>query len=292
MRFYRVYFLICLTFITSSCAIQDYIMSGAKVTEQFFDTDDGERIAVRYWENVKQPVDTVIVISPGLFQNKDTTVFRKIAKDLVSQYDVMVIDYRGHGRSSGQVYFGQKEHLDLHVVYQFAKSKYAHIGAVGFSLGGVITVKEESLNNMADSVVLISTPYDLAKAERGFLNPKEFISAVGIAVQNQELKTPIRLGPVNLSEKPVERIGSITNTPILFIHGQSDAIVSLKHSWELYHHTVATKDILIIENGLHAEKLYLADPYLFTSLLIEWFNFTLNPVQSVAANSEATIPVT
>ena len=64
----------------------------------FVMTEDGKRIALSH---IKGGFSKVIIIAHGVYNNKDTALFRGIADAFSKEYDVIMFDFRGHGKSSG-----------------------------------------------------------------------------------------------------------------------------------------------------------------------------------------------
>lgn len=86
--------------------------------ELFLNTKDRVNIALN-WYNTGHK--SVIIICPGWFMTKDSKAFSLLAEKLSEKLDVIVMDFRGHGRSSGFYTFTSKELFDLEAAVDFAK---------------------------------------------------------------------------------------------------------------------------------------------------------------------------
>ena len=73
-------------------------------------TSDHQKIAYRHY-NVSH--EKVIIIAHGFYNSKDAILLKKLKDNLMDSYDVIMFDFRGHGKSSGLFYWTSKEELDL-----------------------------------------------------------------------------------------------------------------------------------------------------------------------------------
>jgi pimeloyl-ACP methyl ester carboxylesterase len=140
-------------------------------------------------------------------------------------FNVMLFDFRAHGRSAGQVAtFGYLERQDVVGAVRFLRSRgVERIGLLGFSYGGMASMLAAPLCEDIHAVVSDGGPARLRSAIEGrcieWHLPRwlgRFLGYLVIAI------TSLRLG-VNLFQfEPVRWVGRITPRPILFIHGELD----------------------------------------------------------------------
>src|SRR5690348_4090120 len=90
-------------------------------------TEDRVRIAFDVYAQGHQKV---IVLAHGFYNSKQALLFKEMASMLSDSYDVIVLDFRGHGQSQGLFTWTAKEPMDLNAVLDFAKTKYQRIGVV------------------------------------------------------------------------------------------------------------------------------------------------------------------
>jgi hypothetical protein len=76
-------------------------------------------------------------------------------------------------------------------------------------------------------------------------------------------------------DAPIDNMGRIKNSSILFIHGDDDWVVKDRHSRKLYNASVCNKAIEIIKGGLHAERLIQHNADKIKGLILGWFAKTL-----------------
>lgn len=136
MNFHRKKFLL-LFIVISHCLCAILMKTPQEKTPERFrritiETNDKVQLQVNRYENGGR---TVVVIAHGFMQSNDTKTFRKIAESFLPEFDVISIDFRGHGKSGGRFYLTAKETGDLISVLNYAKARYERIGVIGFSLG-------------------------------------------------------------------------------------------------------------------------------------------------------------
>ena len=75
------------------------LVNAMERTTQTLVTTDRVNVSVDLYQEGTH--DAVIIICPGFFQSKDTTTFQHLSRALAKDDDVLPMDFRGHGRSSG-----------------------------------------------------------------------------------------------------------------------------------------------------------------------------------------------
>jgi len=100
-------------------------------------TQDKQKIHLDHYEYCH---DAVVIIAHGFFNSKGSVLLKELGKELSDGYDVIIMDFRGHGESKGLFYWTTKEYLDLEAVLKFARERYKKIGVIGFSLGAGFSV--------------------------------------------------------------------------------------------------------------------------------------------------------
>lgn len=218
----------------------------------------------------------VIIIAHGFYQNKDTRSFKKIAKLLSPYYDVISMDFRGHGKSKGLFTFTAKETQDLICFLNFAKNKYQKIGVIGFSLGAAISIISASKTDLINSLIAVSPPENFWKINYHIWK-KEAMQNLLYNLSPKGNGKGIRPGNVFLKKsKPIDCISSLNETPVFFIHGKKDWLIHPNHSKNLFKKAKGTKKIKIIDDATHAEMIYEEYPEEFKNYILSWFDETLN----------------
>lgn len=225
-------------------------------------------IAVNHYSSDKN--DTVLLICPGCFMCKDAKPFLNMAMDFSEYFDIIVMDFRGHGKSSGLFTFSAHEHLDLKAVVDYAKKRYVKIILLGFSIGAATTIIYTSKHKGIDGVIAVSAPTDFDKIENHFLKKE----AVVPAMEKFELgKSPtLRPGNIALKKiKPIDVVSGISPVPILFLSGRQDPIIHHWHAEKLFECAREPKKLTVFPDGLHAEELYRKSRKRFLDTCIDWY---------------------
>ena len=87
---------------------------------------DGTVVAVDRYRQGRR--DTAVVICHGFFQSKATPTFQRLASALAQSYDVLCLDFRGHGGSSGVFTFSAREDAELQAVVHKKIQRVAPLG--------------------------------------------------------------------------------------------------------------------------------------------------------------------
>ncbi|MFT5207835.1 MAG: pimeloyl-ACP methyl ester carboxylesterase [Candidatus Omnitrophota bacterium] len=235
--------------------------------EKFLRTDDGQNIAVRH---TKIGSKQVVLVLPGFFQSKNTLTFRLIESLLCSQgFDVISIDFRGHGDSSGFYTFSAKENFDLRAVIDYAEGNYSNIIALGFSLGGAIAIIEQAQKQKLDGLICVGSPRDFRKIEMQWWR----LSAMQCQRRSLERGVGCRIGPIWYhKKKAIDCILNLGDAPILMLHGTKDRIVFKQHSQSLYAKANGLKQIKLIDGGSHAEDLFRTHPEEMIKIITNWIH--------------------
>jgi pimeloyl-ACP methyl ester carboxylesterase len=235
-------------------------------------TPDNYRVAYCHYKNGNKDA---VIIAPGFYNSKDATLLQKLKDSLIDSYDVIMFDFRGHGRSSGLFYWTSKEDLDLETVLDYAAKDYQRIGIIAFSLGAATSIDLLSKKDAVRSLVAISTPSDAGKIDYKFWR-LDFSGDILYTFGNEgRIGRGVRPGPFWLKKvKPIDAVEKV-KCPILYIHGDKDWVIGYKNSQRLFEKTKAKKEIRIIKGGPHAEYLLKDESQKVTDLIRAWLKDTL-----------------
>ncbi|MEI6437239.1 MAG: alpha/beta fold hydrolase [Candidatus Omnitrophota bacterium] len=237
-------------------------------------TTDRFRIEATHYEG---GFKKAVILAHGFFNNKDAYLFKEIAKALANHFDVVAFDFRGHGKSSGLFTWTSRECADLQAVIAYVKNcGYEGIGLMGFSLGAAISLIEAAQNPDVKAVIAVSAPYDLWKIDYHFWKPgmlDDLKLNLGYKAKGKGVRPGHPFGP---KIAPLDIVAKIAPRPVLFIHGDDDWLINVRHSRTLFEKAQEPKKLVIIKKGGHAEMMFDQQPAEFTRLCREWFEGTLN----------------
>jgi 1,2-diacylglycerol 3-alpha-glucosyltransferase len=237
-------------------------------------TEDKKRIA---FSHIKGGFSKVVIIAHGIYNNKDTALFRKMADAFSKEYDVITFDFRGHGKSGDVFTWTALEQKDLQAVIAYAKeNNYAKIGVIGFSLGAAIALIEASSHQNIDSVIAVSSPADLGSINYHFWE-RDMWRDLMLNFGAKGRGKGIRAGNPSLQKiRPIDIINKISPTPVLFLHGEKDWLVKPSHSQRLFDRALDPKVLTIIKDGGHAERIFDVFPEKFMKICLDRFTETLS----------------
>ncbi|MEI8390748.1 MAG: alpha/beta fold hydrolase [bacterium] len=237
-------------------------------TEIFLETEDNTSIAINHYDSKR---DSVIIIAHGWYMCKDSKYFKAISEDFFLNHDVITMDFRGHGKSSGLYTFSAKEPEDLKTVVNYAKQRYSKIGLIGFSLGAAISIIHTAKYNDIDSLIAVSSPVSFDKIESRFFKKEAVIPTI----EKFELFRSLSVRPGNIllnKVNPLDVVQEIVSAPVLFISGAKDPTIYPWHSQELYNKSCEKKALSIFEDDFHAEDLYINSRERFMSECNSWMS--------------------
>ena len=228
-----------------------------------------------HYDHYKSNHEKVIIIAHGFYNSKQAILLKQLAELLHDEYDVILFDFRGHGRSDGWFYWTSKEYLDLLAVIEFAGKHHEKIGLIGFSLGAASSIIAARKTTSIDSIVAISAPMAFEKIDYCFWKFDVKNDVLYNLFEEGRHGKGVRPGPFwHKKEKPIDLVKKI-ETPIFYIHGEADWVIHHRHSMELYHHTASFKRLSIVKQGPHAEYLFREHKDEVLHLIREWFHETL-----------------
>ena len=239
-------------------------------------TSDNQKIRINHY-NVG--TDSVVIIAPGWFMTKDSDAFCQLAEFFASTFDVITLDFRGHGKSSGLYTFTAKENLDITAVVEYARRQYKNINLIGFSLGAAIVAIFAVTDKMLNKLILVSPPTDFSKIENQIWKKEAWKETFEKFELSRFLSIRPSLKP-NRKIKPIEIISKI-EMPTLFIAGKMDPTVHYWHTKLLYQKASCSKKFKLFENGFHAEDLFLHYKQEFGETCINWLTNSEYSKQSV-----------
>lgn len=235
------------------------------INEEYLQTKDGVKIAINH---IKAGSDEVLIIAHGWFMTKDSSYFTDMAEAFSQYFDVISMDFRGHGKSSGFYTFTSKEPMDLKAVVEYAKKQYSKIYLMGFSLGGALVLIHSAVEKDVDKVIAVSAPYSFIRIENQMWRKE----AWSHSLRKFEFIRWVTVRPsLIIGEKirPIDIVDKVDN-PTLFIAGERDVTVHPWHSKCLYNKAKCKKHFEFFENCCHAEDLFYQERDRFIWLCTDW----------------------
>lgn len=235
------------------------------IKEVFLKTSDGTKIAINHHSTGH---DEVLILAHGWFMTKDSKCFSEMANAFCKNFDIISMDFRGHGRSSGFYTFTSKEPQDLKAVVDYAKLHYKKIYLMGFSLGGALVLTHSALEKDVDKIIAVSAPHSFIKIENHVWKKEAWLHTI----RKFEFTRWVSIRPSLIIGKKIRPIDIVRriDVPTLFIAGKKDATVRAWHSLSLYRNARCKKRFELFENCCHAEDLFLQDRNRFIRVCTDW----------------------
>ena len=241
--------------------------------ELFLEAQDGVKIAINH---TKTGHDEVLIIAHGWFMTKDSSYFTDIAKVFSENFDVISMDFRGHGKSSGFYTFTSKEPMDMKAVVDYAKKHYSKVYLMGFSLGGALVLIHSALEQDVDKIIAVSAPHSFIKIENQMWRKEAWWHSL----RKFEFIRWITVRPslvIGKKIRPIDIVSEI-DVPTLFIAGDKDVTVHAWHTKSLYEHAQCEKHFELFKDCCHAEDLFFQKRKRFINLCTDWLQ--PNPTMS------------
>jgi pimeloyl-ACP methyl ester carboxylesterase len=247
-------------------------MKAQALTSAYVSTKDGKKI---YFDHYQNGHAKAVILAHGFYNSKKAVLFKDMADDLLDSYDVIVMDFRGHGQSEGFFDWTAKEYMDVEAVLAYARTHYSSVGIVGFSLGAASSIIAASRTDTITSLILVSPPTEFGKIDKHFWKMGISENIIYNVFQEGRIGKGVRPGKLWLRKtRPIDVIQDI-KAPVLFVHGRKDWLILPWHSQRLYEKARGRKRLIMVDEGTHAEYLYRRDRAGTVGAFKEWFAETL-----------------
>lgn len=202
-------------------------ISAAQVTLSYVNIKTSDGVRLRGVHLAQRPRrDVAVVVSHGFTLGVTRAATRRLLTALARHVDVVAVNFRGHGDSSGRCTVGADEPLDTDAAVGWARrAGYRKVGSLGFSMGAAVALRHAALQpeHPPDAVVAVSGPARWWVRETAPMRrvhwlleqPPGWVVGRLIGVR---LDGPWEVVPPS----PVEVIERIAPTPLLLVHGEAD----------------------------------------------------------------------
>ena len=168
-------------------------------------------------------------------------------------FSVLVIDYRGYGRSEGAFPTESSVYTDAQTAWDYLIQKGykpSQIMIYGHSLGGAIAI--DLATKHPDALGMIVDASFTSMSEMAQLDPKYRVFPIDLLIHQRF--------------DSIAKVRSLA-VPVLYIHGTADDLIPLAMSQRLYEATSTKKQIVLIPNAGHNNTASTNEPLYLSSIL-------------------------
>lgn len=230
----------------------------------FKDLPNGRRsVSAKHDWKVPEPrparsasVKGTIVLLHGYLETKEDMVHWGL-RFAEAGYRVVLLDLRGHGRSSGPwIGYGAFEVGDLRQVLDDLQGRGLagkKVGVLGMSYGASMGLLWAA-QDLRVGVVVALEPFSNARQmpqELGRATMPKLTAMLSDADFERATTKAAQLGGFSWKDGDVVAAVERLTVPVLYIHGGDDTWISADHARRLYEHTPGAKRIGIIDHDNH-----------------------------------------
>jgi len=210
------------------------------------DAADAPRINAWWWPDDDAQAPAILYLHGARWNL--TGHLRRIEQLHRFGFSVLAIDYRGFGRSDGDLPSEAMAYEDARTSWEWLVKRQpdpTRRFIYGHSLGGAVAI------DLAASVAATGP------RARGLIVESTFTSLADIAA---EMTFPWLPTSLILSQKfdSIEKIKTVA-VPVLVVHGANDRFVPARFSEALHAAAHEPKKLLLIENGSHNNSMWMGD---------------------------------
>jgi pimeloyl-ACP methyl ester carboxylesterase len=190
-------------------------------------------------------------------------------------YRAVLVDLRGHGRSSGQwLTYGVIESHDLAQLLDALGKQglvAGQVGALGVSYGGAIAIQWAGVDPRVRAVVAVA-PYATMREEvRHYARHSVFDWFVSDADIDAAIQAAGKLAAFNPEDASPLRAITATEAQVLLVHGRADKKIPYEQSVALHRAAEGHSALLILENETH-DSVSFDRSHVLAGHAGEWFD--------------------
>jgi pimeloyl-ACP methyl ester carboxylesterase len=199
-----------------------------------------------------------VLLVHGLLGTRTMSEIVRTAEELAARRDVLAIDVRGHGTTSGRFTWGREEWREVRAAVEHLAQGGREVAIVGFSYGGFHAIRAAARGAAATRIAIVGAPADLRVLDHFPFGPKlwRHLPAVfGRGRRRLRAEIPPLMTGGALSDAELSRV----TVPVLVVHGEGDWLVSERHA-RRYAETLPSARRKNVPGGFHGEYLVHSHP--------------------------------
>lgn len=219
-------------------------------------TADGERLAALHVPPPDGARDIAVVVAHGFNGSMSRPAVQAVAEGLAPYAGLLLLDFRGHGDSSGLSTVGDREIYDLDAaVREVRRLGYSRVVTCGWSMGASVVLRHAALIGGVDAVVSVSSPSRWFVRDTVAMRRLMWVvgTRTGRLVARRFLGLRLAVCWETPPESPREVVGRIAPTPLLLVHGDRDHYFGPEHAHALAEAAGDPVELWIVPGFGHAE---------------------------------------
>lgn len=227
---------------------------GLSPEEIRFPSKNGESISAWYFHNTKKVEPKAIVLFYHGNGENLSSHYVSLTWLIAHEFDFMVFDYQGYGRSSGSP-SPQKTIEDGAAALAYLHKTYPNKPLViyGQSLGGAIALRNaiDLKNEFPIKLVIVDSTFS------------SYRSVARKALTHSVITWPFQwIGWLVMSDAyaPLDDVKEISPIPLVVIHGDHDSVVDYSLGERIFQDAREPKSFWKVPGGVHIDSLTRKDP--------------------------------
>lgn len=203
------------------------------------------------------PTDKYIIISHGYTDNRFGAV-KYVQMYLDLGFNCIIYDLRGHGENESTfTTYSIREGQDIAELVKDTRERYNNISVLGLhgeSLGAASTVASLKYSPNVDFAVADCGFSDIENVLKGGFKAAKLPSFL---FELADVGAGFRYGYHLSDMRPIDSLDD-NKVPLLFIHGEDDALISPQNSKDMAKRTAGVSEVHIIKGAAHAESILVS----------------------------------
>mgnify|MGYP000922277852 CR=1 FL=1 len=220
-------------------------------------TGDQQRLYGNWYRQENTGSSPLVIVLNGFGSSKENLKKDYLATTISSITDVLVLEFRGHGKSTGVFTGTYIEPTDVRAALNFAQRQgYQEIILLGFSMGGTIAIKSAALYpEEVSGLITVSAPFYI-----NYDQPAHIVQELtGVAVQSVPFMARNLFGlriiaPEFAPDLDLNQYIGQVNQPMLVVHGSEDWLIPVADAYSIFDLAGSSeKKLVILEESFHSE---------------------------------------
>jgi pimeloyl-ACP methyl ester carboxylesterase len=230
-------------------------------------------------KEIAAPKGTIIILH-GYKDSKDNYTYMTWGMKFAEEgYRSVLVDLRGHGQSTGQwVTYGVVESRDISQLITALNEKKllsGKVGVFGRSYGAAVAIQVAAVDRRVKAVVAVEPFRSMREMIPQFtleaMGPFAFLCSISEDKWIKGIDHAGQIAGFNTFNASAYNAVAKIDTPIMFIHGNTDLMVPPWHSKSMYDRALGPSRLLILDNENH-DTLGANNINRIEHDVIGWFN--------------------